>query len=722
MHFFSRKPWLFLFLFISIIAPNPAKAEEGMWLPLLVSKNNITDMQRMGLKLSADQIYSVNQACLKDAIVALDHGGCSGSIISEKGLLITNHHCGFDDIAGQSSVENDYLTEGFWAMRPEEELPIPGKTVSFLLRMEDVTAAVLKYVNSAMSEEERTTETSRAIDSLVILNTEQSGYEVTIESMFQGNEYYLFVYETFNDIRMVGAPPSGIGKFGGETDNWMWPRHTGDFCLLRVYASPEGKPAAYDKKNLPYKAKYTLPVSIAGIREGDFTMIMGYPGMTDRYLTSYGVRQKMEQLNPNDILLKTAKMDILRHAMNQSDALRIAYAADFVYLANFQKKAIQESKALQRLRVADDKKAQEEKFVQWVNLDPERRIRYGKVIPSLEKVYETKVKEKADIAIQYLEETLMGAKALYWAYETNELVTSLEEGEDMTEQISYFSQRAGDFYKNYHAPVDKEIFIKMLTLYRENLPEEFHPEFFQEIRKKYRNDIRKYADVLYENSIYTDKERFERFLAKPRLGQILKDPVFRAANSFFASYVLAKVIQLGYEDEFNQSRRLLISGLREMQPEKLFYPDANSTMRLTYGRVLPYDPADAVKYHYQTSVKGILEKEDPSNPEFKVPASLRKLIESRDFGRYAEQGNLPVCFLATLDITGGNSGSPVMNDKGELIGVAFDGNSEAMSSDIKYDPQLQRTICVDMRYVLFVIEKVAGAGYLVEEMVVKEGR
>ncbi len=693
-----------------------ARADEGMWLPLLVSKYNMADMQKMGLKLTAGQIYSINQACIKDAIVALDHGGCTGSIISGKGLLITNHHCGFEAIAEQSSLDHDYLTDGFWAMRPEEELPIPGKTVSFLIRMEDVTSTVLAKVTPEMTGGDRDKMMREAIDSLTSEAIGNTGYEASVESMFEGNEYYLFVYDTYRDIRMVGAPPSGIGKFGGETDNWMWPRHTGDFCILRVYSDAQGKPSDFSKQNVPYHGKYFLPVSLAGVKQDDFSMILGYPGSTDRYLTSYGIKQKLEQLNPADILLKTSKMDIIRKYMNQSDASRIQYASNYAYLANFQKKSIQESKALKRLKVFEDKQAQEMEFNEGVLKDEARKSRYGKVISDFEEIYRIKESDQADVAQSYLEETITGAQVLLFAYKATELLSTLETGKDIGEAVSKYRKNAGAFYKEFDPVVDKEIMQKMLELFRTNLPAQYQPELFKTIRKKYKNDLGRYTEKVYRKSIFASRENFEEFLNHPNAKTLKNDLVFSAANSFIASYILVKVTQMAYEDRFNTARRLYIAGLREMNPSTNYYPDANSTLRLSYGKDEPYRPADAVQYDFQTTAGGILEKDDPANPEFRVPEKLKQLIHDKDFGRYAENGILPVCFLTTQDITGGNSGSPVMNGNGELVGLAFDGNSESMSSDIKYDGKLQRTICVDIRYVLFVVEKYAGAGYLLDEM------
>jgi hypothetical protein len=708
---------LVFFLSILLFFPNlKALADEGMWLPMLISKYNIAEMQKMGLKLTAEQVYSVNQACLKDAIVSLDHGGCTGSIISGKGLLITNHHCGFEDIAEQSSLEHDYLTDGFWAKRPEEELPIPGKTVSFLIRMEDVTSVVLAGVTHGMDPSERGALIDEVIDSITKEESGKSGYEAKVESMFEGNEYYLFIYETFKDVRLVGAPPSGIGKFGGETDNWMWPRHTGDFCILRVYSGIDGKPADYAKENLPYIAKHFLPVSLHGVKEGDFSMIMGYPGITDRYLTSYGINEKLNQTNPAEILTMTAKMAILKQFMNKSDAQRIANASDYAYLANFQKKAVQESKALRRLKVIDDKKLQENNFITWTRLSQELSDKYGSVISEFEDIYKTREEDQSGAAKVYLESTLSGAKILLFAYLANELASTLEDGGDVSSTIADFRTRSEEFYHSFDPEIDKQIFVRMLELYKSNLPVQYHPELFLTIDRKFKGDIQRYADYLYKKSVLASSEKFEEFLDHPSHKKLQKDPAFIAANSFIASYYLIMITKLGYEDRFNTARRLYVAGLREMDPSRVYYPDANSTMRLTYGQVKPYSGADAVEYNYITTSTGILEKNDPQNPEFRVPEKLTKLIHGKDFGRFAENGILPVCFLTNHDITGGNSGSPVMNANGELTGLAFDGNSEAMSSDIKFDANLQRTICVDIRYVLFVVEKYAGAGYLIDEM------
>ena len=692
-----------------------SRADEGMWLPMLISKYNMNAMQQMGLKLTADQIYSVNQACLKDAIVSLDHGGCTGSIISPKGLLITNHHCGYEAIAEESSVGSNYLADGFWAMRPEEELPIPDKSVSFLIRMEDVSARVLAGVTPQMEEGERGQAIQKETDKIIEEAEKESGFEVTVESMFEGNEYYMFVYQTFTDIRMVGAPPSSIGKFGGDTDNWMWPRHTGDFCLLRVYSGKDGKPAVFSKENIPLQPKYFLPVSLAGVKEGDFSMILGYPGSTDRYLTSYGIREKLTQTNPADIKTKWAKMEVMKKYMDTDEATRIAYADDYAYLANFRKKSLMESKSLLRLKVFDDKKKIEDDFQAWVALDKNRVAKYGYVMDDFKTVYQATAENRSGEALVYTTEILMGVKILEIAFQTGEL-TSRFDSADFQEMISINKKRAEKFYKTFNPEMEKELLRIMLELYSKNVAPDYQPDCFRTINKKFKGNISRYVDYLFANSMFASKAKLMEFLNKPRMKSLEKDPAYIAVNSFVTSYMIARLSQMMDEDRFNKARRLYIAGLREMNPGTTFYPDANSTMRLTYGSIKPYKPADALFADYFTTLQGVMEKEDSTNQEFIVPAKLKELYNKKDFGPYADKGIMHVCFLSTQDITGGNSGSPVVNGNGELTGLAFDGNSEGMSSDIKYDVNLQRTICVDIRYVLFVVDKYAGAGYLVDEM------
>ncbi len=711
---FSNRAIFFLLLLITALPK--AKADEGMWLPILINKYNIGDMQRLGCKLTAEQIYSINQACIKDAIVALDHGGCSGSIISEKGLLITNHHCGYDAIAEESSVEKDYLTNGFWAMRLEEELPLKGKSVSFLKRMEDVTSLILSSVPVEVSRENYPLALQQTIDSIQAdFQDRNEGYEASIEAMFNGNEYYLFVYETFTDIRMVGAPPSNIGKFGGETDNWSWPRHTGDFCLLRIYANPENKPADYSGENQPYKPEYFLPISLSGIKENDFAFIMGYPGMTDRFLTSYGIRQKLERLNPIDSLMFTDQMGILKKYMASDKALQIAYASRYAYLANFQEKAIEESKALRRLNVIQIRQEEEDKFQSGLKKLTFNRNLYEQVIPEFEKIYKSKMDSRVDEAERFLMNLLDGSRIFRAAWYASSLGFT-DDGSPSDDLREAMRQE----YKNQDESVDKEITTRLLELYYQNFKENFRPEFFDEIDKKYKGDVAKWVDRLYSKSIFANKEQYEKFLRNPSMKKLEKDPAAIATISLIITFMETQYSKVAWQEKFDSTQMLYMAALQNVYPERKFYPDANSTLRLTYGQVKSYKPTDAVSYASQTTLKGILEKDNPQQEDFAVPAKLKQLYAAKDYGRYGKDGTLYVCFLTDNDITGGNSGSAVMNARGELIGVAFDGNSEALSSDIMFNEALQRTICVDIRYVLFVIDKFAGAGYLINEMKISE--
>jgi len=692
------------------------RADEGMWLPILLGRMNYTDMQQKGLKLTAEQIYSTNQACLKDAIVSLDHGSCTSEVISASGLLLTNHHCGLENIQSHSSTDHDYLTDGFWAMKQSEELPNPGKTASFLIRMEDVTSRVLAGVTPGMSPKER----QEMIDSTInIINQEAIGdthYETDVESMFEGNEYYLFVYETFRDVRLVGAPPASIGDFGGETDNWMWPRHTGDFCLLRVYSGPDGKPADYSKDNVPFNPKYVLPISLNGVKQGDFAMIWGYPGTTDRYITSDGIRLKLNQLNPAEIKLKSKKMEIMKAAMDADPEVKIKYASKYTYLGNFWKKALVESKALRQLKVYDDRKAGEDAFAAWVAQDETRRKEYGQVLPDLACVYSEQTSDSSEYSYSYISEIFSASDIIMLAAESGEFSSALARGNNLEDATNKFRTKVDAFLKEYDAATDKKILLALFDMYNKDVPTEYHPAFFYKVNRHNKGDFSKYIDRLFDRSLFASQSKLEAFLAKPDPDKLRNDPMVKTAFDLTVSYYFTRVKQMLNEDKFLNAKRLLIQGMRQMEPEKKFYTDANSTMRVTYGSVDGYSPRDAVEYLMQTTLKGVMEKDDPATEEFKVPAKLKSLYESRDFGQYAENGIMPVCFLTNNDITGGNSGSPVINGNGELIGAAFDGNSEAMSSDIKFDITLQRTIVCDIRYILFVIDKYAGAGYLIKEM------
>ena len=705
---------LFLSTLILVLGMG-AKADEGMWLPMLINQYNFATMQKMGLKLTAEQIYSVNQACLKDAIITLDHGGCTGSIISEKGLLITNHHCGYDAIADQSSVEKDYLTNGFWATRGEEELPLKKKSVSFLVRMDDVTAKVLANVKDGMTEQERENVIHKAIENLKSEAVKTSGLEASIESMLNGNQYYLFIYKTYNDVRMVGAPPSSIGKFGGDTDNWMWPRHTGDFCLLRVYSAANGEPAEYSKNNIPLKPKYFLPVSTAGVKEGDFSLIMGYPGSTDRYLTSDGIDLKLNQQNPAEILMKDAKMKILKSYMDKDDAIRIAYADSYAYLGNFWKKALTESAALINLKVVKQKAEKEKQFEEWALQNSVYKAAYGNVMRDMKNYYIELEKTKSREAETYLMEGVFNMSTMYFAFQVGEVASGLGTP-DEKDLIQHNKELAKDFYKKFNLNVEKDVMVKLLEIIKEKVSSEYIPDVYATIEKEYKNDIRKFVDYIFEVSMFSSKDKLNAYLLAPTKDAIEKDMLYKTSISFLQAYMLTKITQMQLPYNIESLKRNYLAGLQLMNPSQKLYPDANSTMRLTYGTVKGYTDMDNKKFAFQTFLNGVMEKESTTNPEFFVSTKLKELYKTKDFGPYAQKGQMPVCFITTHDITGGNSGSPVINAKGELIGVAFDGNSEAMSSDIMYNPNLQRTIVADIRYVLFVIDKFAGQKYLIDEM------
>ncbi|MCF8370509.1 MAG: S46 family peptidase [Bacteroidales bacterium] len=694
------------------------KADEGMWLPFLIGQKKYAEMQKLGLKLTQKQLYDINNASLKDAIVRLDGGNCTGEMISSEGLLLTNHHCGYGDIQAHSTVDHDYLTDGFWAMSRDEELVNESKTASFLIRIEDVTEKVLANVTDTMSEADRNNAINEAADKVEKEAIGDTHFEASVRSMFAGNEYYLFVYETFLDVRLVGAPPSSIGKYGGDTDNWIWPRHTGDFSMFRVYMAPDGTPAKYSKDNIPYKPKHSLPISLKGVQENDYAMIFGYPGSTDRYLTSYGIDLKVDQLNPATVKLRDIKMKIMKEEMDKSDKVRIQYAENYAYLGNFWKKDAEETKALKRLKVADQKREVEKQFAQWANATPERKEKYGNVISDFENYYKTKTESQSQKAFWYLIESAFnqGADIISFSRQGRGLMGMLKQDKDPAPVVEKLRVAAAEHFKEYNEKIDKGILAAMFKAYSEDVPEDLQPSIFKEVHKKFKGDFYKYADYVFNKSVFSSEEKLNKFLDKPKLKTLEKDPAILAFNSLYGVFMDMNMKEAASNTKFDTAKRLFIAGLREMNPNKDYYPDANSTMRVTYGSVKDYVPRDAVEYDFITYLDGVMEKEDPTNEEFIVAPKLKELYKAKDYGQYGMGDKMPVCFIANLDITGGNSGSPVINGNGELIGTAFDGNSEAMSSDIQFDKKLQRTIVCDIRYVLFVVDKYAGATNLIKEM------
>ena len=677
-----------------------AVADEGMWLLPYIKKMNQKDMELHGCKLKAEDIYSAKKSSLKDAIVIFG-GGCTGEIVSPNGLLFTNHHCGYDAIQKLSSVEHDYLADGFWAMNNAEELPAEGLSVRFVRHIWDVTPDIVGNIPSTAGQQEFEKIANDNKEAKIRqLKAQYPGYDIVIPGFFGNNQFFAFAYETYTDVRLVGTPPSSIGKFGGDTDNWMWPRHTGDFSIFRVYAGKDNRPAAYSEENVPYKAEKWLDISLDGIKEGDFGMIMGFPGSTERYKTSYEIDYMLEVENPQRIYIRGERQAILRKFMNEDQAIRIQYDAKFARSANYWKNSIGMSRGIKKLNVRGKKVAQEQAFASWAAENTLPQERYINALSLIEQSQKEARQESA--TLQYLSEAFL---------QSVELISVLFDNGNIEQ-----------FYKDYNADVDRAVAKRMFTIYREN--NDRLPSIYNKIDTEFGGNSDEYVDWLYNNSQLTSYEEFmavQQLDAEARKEAFNLEPAYELANSIIELYRELVPPVMAANKKFEEGHRLYIAGLMKMNPKKAWASDANFTLRLTYGNVLPYSPADGIIYNYYTTLDGVIAKEDPTNPvEFTVPERLKELYAAKDYGRYADKnGELPVAFLVNCDITGGNSGSPVMNSKGQLIGLAFDGNWEAMSGDVAFEPDLQRTIAVDIRYVLFVIEKFAGAGWLLDELTIK---
>ncbi len=699
-----------------VLIGNTVKADEGMWLLPLLNQLNIKQMKQEGLKLSAEDIYSINRSCLKDAIVIFGNG-CTGEIISEQGLILTNHHCGYASIQKHSSPAHDYLKDGFWAKTLEEEIPTPGLSVTFLVRLEDVTNQVNAAITSQMTEPEREKAIEKISEEISKKAKEGNSYNAMVKNYFGGNQFYLLIYEVFNDIRMVGAPPSSIGKFGADTDNWMWPRHTGDFSIFRVYANKENKPVEYSNENVPYKPKKALTISIKGVKKDDFAMIMGYPARTQRYMTSFEVETQINISNKNRILIRGIRQDILLKDMLADRAINIKYASKYARSSNYWKNSIGQNKALKRLKIFDIKKQGEKVFSDWVSENSQRKEKYGEALKMVEQGIAGN--KNYTYVTQYISEALSrGIEIFSMADKASRLYESLKvnDQDSIGKRALRLKREAKLFYKDYSLPTDRKVACAMLKTFYDNVDKTYYPDIFNTITAEYQGDFVKYSDFLFNNSIFSDSTKVNEFLAAPTLAILENDPAFIASKSISAKDKEIKTIQEPFDILTKKGQRLYIAGILEMNQGNAMYPDANSTMRLTYGQVKDYYPMDAVHYEFLTTLDGVMEKEDPDNWEFVVPDKLKELYKTKDYGRYGENGKMPVAFITTNDITGGNSGSPVLNAYGELIGLAFDGNWEAMSGDIVFEKQLQRTINVDIRYVLFIVDRYAGATRLIDEM------
>lgn len=696
-----------------------ARADEGMWLLPLIEKLNIGTMTGMGLKLTAEDIYSINQASIKDAIVIFG-GGCTAEIVSPHGLLLTNHHCGYGQIQNHSTVEHDYLNNGFWAMSKEEELPNPGLSVTFLVRIEDVTSRVLGKVNAEMTEAARREAIQAESAAITAEATKGIHYNARVSSFYSGNQYFLLVYEVFSDVRLVGTPPNSIGKYGHDSDNWVWPRHTCDFSVFRVYMGPDGKPAQYSKENVPLKPKHYLPVSIKNLQKNDFAMVMGYPGTTTRYMTSWEVDQAMNITNANRIKIRGARQEIWMKDMMADPKVNIQYASKYSGSSNYWKFSIGQNAGLARLRTAEKKAAFEAEYMKWVNADPARKAKYGDALSLIENAVKGRA-EKYNVS-QYVREALSTELINFAGQMTmleDALVKKDPEGiNSMTDRLKRF---AGNFYDDYNYPTDQKTTKTMFKLYRSDIDPKYWPSFYKLIDTKFKGNIDAFVDNIFAKSIFVSPEKLDAFLEAPNLKALKKDPAFVVAKSISEmSSTLMNDLQ-EFNADLSKGQRLYIAGAMEYQPDKTQYPDANSTMRLTYGKVLDYYPYDAVHYNWITTLDGVVQKYKKGDYEYDLPQRLIDLNDKKEYGRYGSpDGYMPVCFITNNDITGGNSGSPVINGNGELIGLAFDGNWEAMTGNIAFEPDLQRCISVDIRYVLWVIDIYSGAGYLLDEMDIRE--
>ena len=691
--------------------------DEGMWLPMFIKNYNYVQMQKLGLRLTAEQLYDINNSSLKDAIVQLGDGFCTGEMVSRDGLMFTNHHCGYSSVVELSSVEHDYLENGFFAMSREEELPA-NFHVNFLERMEDVTSIVLSEVKEDATESAREKIIEAAIKKLQKENSNDGRYKVVVKPFYEGNEYYMFIYTTYEDVRLVCAPPSAIGKFGGDTDNWMWPRHTGDFTVFRIYTAPDGSPAKYAKENVPFHPKHFLPISIKGYQPGDYTMIWGYPGSTQRFMTSYEVQNAINVNDPAIYEPLDIILPVINDHMNADAAVRLQYADDYAGLANYWKNQHGEVTSLQNLRVVEKKQQQEKELTQWINASTERQKKYGNCLNDIKKAVEG-INGDAYKAMTNANLCLSSSATLLTGWRTRNAL-SLKKGEK-----GFTPEKIETLMKTYEKNLgnkDKatEIDIIMATLKTwERLPVDKRPDIDGFLAKNFKGSKENFKNAL-ANSIFISKENFEKFVKKPNNKVLEKDPVYQYLQSLLSMIMVNQHVYSDAE-KVDLPRRTYLAALKEMNANTPMYPDANSTMSTTYGTVCDYYPADGVHYNYFTTTKGILEKEIPGDPEFDVPAKLKDLILKKDFGQYADKdGTLHVCFLSNNDITGGNSGSPIMNGNGELIGLAFDGNWEALSSDIVFNTELQRCINVDSRYVLFIIDKYGGQGYLLNEMDIRK--
>jgi hypothetical protein len=687
-----------------------AKADEGMWLPFMLGRN-YEDMKKHGLKLTSEQLYSINKSSLKDAVISFG-GFCTGEIISKKGMVLTNHHCGYDAIADASTPEKNYLDNGFWAKSLTEEIPVPGLTATFIIRMEDVTKTIAKELTESMTPEQRAAKIAELSKILEKQAVEGTHYEAFVRDFFDGNEFYLFVKETYKDVRLVGTPPQSAGKYGGDTDNWMWPRHTADFSMFRIYAGADNKPSAYSASNIPLTPRHSLPISIKGVKKDDYAMVMGFPGRTNRFLTSYGVEQAISIEQPKIVDVRAKKLEIMKKYMDKDVSVRLKYSSKYAQVANYWKYFIGQSTQLKNNNVADKKRKVEADFTGY----SAGKSQYNDVLKDIEnsfkalndiiylRVYQSEFIRQVDInALVY---TLKAAA-------DQELKGNKERAKQLRDAAF---EQGNVFFADRNIQIEMETLSEVLKMYLKDIPMNQRVGIAKMLNEQ---SVEAYINRVKAFSIFTSKARFDAFAANFNEKDLKTDPLYILIKDLDDAYLKASTEASikSANEKLQRANRLFVQGVKDMQPAKKFYPNANSTMRLTYGNVLPYTTNEGKAYNFTSNMDELIAKEDPTNPEFVVDARIKELWSKKDYGRYADQkGQLVVNFLSNNDITGGNSGSPVINGKGELIGTAFDGNWEAMSGDIYFEPNIQRTISLDVRYTLWLIDKCYGATNLINEM------
>jgi hypothetical protein len=711
-----KKQSLLLVLIISLVSAG-ARADEGMWLPVLIEKYNIRIMQENGFKLTAEDIYSINKASMKDAVV-LFGGGCTGEFISDKGLILTNHHCGFGSIQNHSTLEHDYLNDGFWAPAMELELANPGLSVTIMKYMEDVTGKVLEGVTDDMDAEKREALVNAHITSINAEAVKGTHYSSMVLPFFLGNQYFLIVNEVFRDVRLVGAPPSAIGKFGGDTDNWVWPRHTGDFSLFRVYADSANNPAAYSADNVPYRPVYHFPISLAGVKENDFTMVFGYPARTQEYAPSHQIKMLKDIIYPKQIEIRGTKISIMEQEMADDKLKRIKYSGKSFGLSNGWKKWQGEIQSLDKIKGVESKEDFEKEFSEWVAADPARTARYGQLFGQYNEIYRTY--STLSLVNSYTAEVFFNNGAepaeLAGSFRTAINMAAVN-NPDIEKELARLKNVAAEFFKDYDEAVAKRLFIAVMELYAKNISPEWQSQAYKELYESCHGNFAAVTDKFFAGSLFTDENKVQGLLEKFDAKKVRKDPFYILASSaldLLDTKVRPELSALNAR--LAVLNRTYMAAQMEQGSGKVFYPDANFTLRLSYGRVMGYESRDAVHYKHFTTLTGVMEKDNPEIYDYDVPDKLRELWQKKDFGRYAVDGDVPVCFIANNHTTGGNSGSPVLNASGNLIGINFDRAWEGVASDMMFNPLQSRNISLDIRYVLFIIEKFAGADYLIQEM------